>query len=173
MQINVSQLLQSPVGATRDCPVSELVDVADNGKVRLVEGEVELLRTPGSILVKGVLNSNIELMCSRCLSSFISPLEVTIEEEYLPTVDVISGSPLPPPEEPGSFTIDAHHVLDLTEAIRQYTTLSVPMKPICQESCAGLCQYCGQNLNQGSCDCPSAEIDPRWSALTKYITHGK
>ena len=169
MHINVAQLLQATVGTTRDYQVSEPVDITGDGDARPVQGEVELQRTPGSIVVKGALHTNVELSCSRCLSQFTYEITLNFEEEYIPTVDVLSGAPLPPPEEAGAFTIDGHHVIDLTEAIRQYTVLAIPMKPLCKEECAGLCPSCGQNLNQETCDCPVQEIDPRWSELTKLL----
>ena len=173
MQINVAQLLQASVGTTRDYKVNEVVDITGDGNGRLVEGKVRLLRTPRSILVKGILRTEIQLTCSRCLGPFSAPLALDIEEEYIPTVDVVSGAPLPLPEEVGSFTIDEHHVIDLTEAIRQYTLLAIPMKSLCREDCAGLCQNCGHNLNRGPCGCPAQEIDPRWSELVKLIESGK
>jgi uncharacterized protein len=96
-------------------------------------------------------------------------MTLNFEEEYLPTIDAVSGAPLPLPEEASTFTIDEHHILDLTEAIRQYALLAVPMKPLCRKECAGLCPNCGKNLNQGPCDCPAQNIDPRWSKLTKLL----
>lgn len=138
MQINVSRLLKEPIGATRDYNVSEIVDVTGDGKGREVQGEVRLLRTHRGILVKGVLHTEVELTCSRCLSLFSYPATLNIDEEYTPTIDVASGALLPSPEEPGSFSIDEHHVIDLTEAIRQYSLLAIPMKPLCREDCAGL-----------------------------------
>ena len=165
MQINISQLLQEPIGATRDYQINEAADISGDGKDYLVQGEAALLRTQRSILAKCALSTDVELTCSRCLKPFRYPLTVNFEEEYLPTVDVVSGAPLPLPEDAGAFTIDEHHTIDLTEAVRQYTLLAIPMKPLCQENCAGLCQDCGQNLNQGSCDCPKDATDPRWSKL--------
>ena len=169
MQINVSQLLQEPIGSKRDYQLNEVVDSTIDGKGRQIQGECILLRTQRSILAKCVLSTEVELTCSRCLSLFQYPLKLDFEEEYLPTVDVVSGAPLPLSEEAGAFTIDEHHVIDLTEAIRQYTLLAVPMKPLCHEECTGLCQNCGHNLNQGPCDCPAQDIDPRWSKLTKLL----
>ena len=169
MQTNVSQLLQEPIGAIRDYQINEVADIYGDDNGCLVQGDIRLLRTQRSILVKGVLRTEVELTCSRCLSSFRYPLTLNFEEEYLPTVDVVSGVPLPLPEEPGVFTIDKHHIVDLTEAVRQYTMLAVPMKPLCREDCAGLCQNCGHNLNQGPCDCPVQGTDPRWSELIKLL----
>jgi uncharacterized protein len=169
MQINVSQLLREPIGSTRDYQVNEVADIAGDGKGCLVQGESHLLRTQRSILAKCALRTEVELTCSRCLSLFRYPLTLNFEEEYLPTLDVVSGAPLPLPEDGGTFTIDEHHILDLTEAIRQYTLLAIPMKPLCHKDCAGLCPSCGKNLNQGPCDCPTPGIDPRWSELTKLL----
>jgi uncharacterized protein len=169
MQINVSQLLQEPVGSIREHQVNAVIDSADDGKGYLVQGECRLLHTQRSILVNCRLSTAVELTCSRCLSLFQQPLTLNFEEEYLPTVDVVSGVLLPLSEESSTFTIDEHHILDLMEAIRQYTLLAIPMKPLCREDCAGLCPSCGQNLNQGRCDCLVPDIDPRWSKLEKLL----
>jgi len=99
------------------------------------------------------------------MTPFSCALSLDIEEEYSPATDVHTGASLPLPDEPGCFIIDEHHVLDLTEAIRQYAVLALPMKPLCRKDCAGLCPNCGHNLNRGSCDCLAHEIDPRWSKL--------
>ena len=167
MQINVAQQLKAPIGSIRDYEVDQVIDVTGDGNGSLVRGKVSLMRTDRSILVKGVLNTEVELTCSRCLSPFNCPLTLNIEEEYFPTTDVVSGASLPLPEEPGCFTIDERHVLDLTEAIRQYALLAIPMKPLCREDCAGLCSYCGHNLNRGPCGCTPQGADPRWSELSK------
>jgi len=163
MQINVSQQLKSAIGSVRDYEVSEIIDVTDNGNSSLVQGKVRLMRTDRGILVKGILNTEVGLTCSRCLSLFNYPLALKIEEEYFPTTDVVSGAPLPLPDELGCFTIDEHHTLDLTEAIRQCALLAIPMKPLCREDCAGLCPNCGHNLNQGPCNCLSQGTNHRWS----------
>ncbi len=169
MQINVSQLLREPIGAVRDYQVDGTVHDIDDGKGYQVRGDCQLLRTQRSVLTRCTLNTEVELTCSRCLSQFLYQMTLNFEEEYLPTIDAVSGTPLPLPEEASTFTIDEHHILDLAEAIRQYTLLAVPMKPLCREECAGLCQNCGKNLNQGPCDCPAQDVDPRWSKLTKLL----
>lgn len=169
MQINVSQLLQDPIGSTRDYRIDEAVDIFGDGREYNVGGDCHLLRTQRSILVKCVLDTDVELTCNRCLGQFRHPLKINFEEEFLPTVDVVSGAPLPLPEESGYFTIDERHTLDLTEAIRQYAVMAIPMKVLCDKDCAGLCPKCGKNLNQGKCDCLAQEMDPRWSELTKLL----
>ena len=165
MQINVSQQLKASIGSIRNYEVSEIVDIA--GRNSMVQGQVGLMRTDRGILVKGTLRTEVEVTCSRCLSLFSCPLVLNIEEEYSPITDVVSGASLPLPEEPGCFTIDERHILDLTEAVRQYVLLAIPMKPICREGCAGLCPSCGHNLNQGPCNCLPQGTEPYWSELSK------
>jgi uncharacterized protein len=169
MELNVSQLLQEPVGSTREYKFDEAVDIIGDGKEYGVQGECRLLRTRRSILVKCVLSSEVELTCGRCLRRFRHPLKISFEEEFLPTIDVTSGMPLPQTDDAGAFMIDERHILDLTEPARQYALMAIPMKPLCQPDCAGLCPKCGKNLNQGNCDCPTREMDPRWSELTKLL----
>jgi uncharacterized protein len=138
MQINVSKLLKEPVGSERDYQVNGTVNIMENGEGKAVQGDVKLTRTNRSILVKGKLNTTIEIACSRCLEMFTYPLVLDFEEEYFPTNDIASGAALPPPDEPSCFTIDEHQVIDLTEAVRQYALMATPMKPLCREDCAGL-----------------------------------
>ena len=74
-----------------------------------------------------------------CLAIFDYPLVLEFEEEYFPisdTTDVCFRETCP--DEADYFTIDEHQVIDLTEAIRQYVLISVPMKPLCREDCTGL-----------------------------------
>jgi uncharacterized protein len=168
MQINVSQLLKEPIGSSRSYQVNVTLDVTDDGTKTKVEGEVRLMRTNRGILAQGKLDTEIKLTCSRCLSVFDCPLTLDLEEEYIPTIDVVSGAPLPS-LEPGPFLIDEHHVIDLTEAIRQCALLAAPMKPLCRENCAGLCLNCGRDLNLGPCDCSVPTDDPRWSELTRLL----
>jgi uncharacterized protein len=165
MEINVSQLLKEPIGSSRKYKIDETIDIAGDGHESPVSGDVSLLRTQRGVLVRGKMQTRLELTCSRCLVKFDSPLKISFEEEYIQTIDVSSGLPLPPSGEPGSFIIDEHHVIDLSEAIRQYTLLAVPMKPLCRRDCAGLCPTCGRNLNLGDCGCPVQTVDPRWSKL--------
>jgi len=167
VEINVSQLLKAPIGSIRNYKLSEIVDIT--GGNSLLQGEIGLMRTDRGILAKGTLNIEIELTCSRCLSLFSCPLTLNFAEEYFPTTDVVTGTLLPLPDEPGCFTINEHNILDLTEAIRQYALLVIPMKPLCREDCAGLCPTCGCNLNQGTCNCPPKPADPHWSELSKLV----
>ncbi len=171
VRVNVSQLLQEPIGATREYEVDAEIDIA--GGPSPARGQVTLTRTDRGILVRDRIEIEIGLTCSRCLAESRLPISLNIAEEYFPTRDIQSGAALPAPDVPGSFTIDEDHVIDLTEAIRQYAEIKIPMKPLCRDNCAGICPSCGRNLNDGACDCRRQENDPSWGVLLEAKGAGK
>lgn len=172
MEISVSQLLKSPVGMTKDWVVDDVVELTEIGLESQIKGDIKLVRTNRSVLVKGTLRTEVHLDCSRCLKPFAQKLSLKIEEEYFPTIDVITGVPVGLPDQPDCFTIDEHHILSLVEAARQYALLALPMKPLCRKNCAGLCPVCGKNQNVGNCDCVKV-VDPRWAGLAKLASPSK
>lgn len=171
MQINVAQLLKSPQGSTRDYELEEKIDC--QGNELLVKGKVKLTKTDRGILAEGRFSTETEVTCARCLHPYTCPLNLKMQEEYFPTIDITSGNPVKVPDEPGAFTIDEHHVLDLSDAVCQYSIIAIPMKPLCREDCPGLCPTCGQDLNEGPCGCPPQEIDPRWARLKDILSTSK
>ncbi len=138
MEVNISQLMKSSIGAERHYDVDETIDI-DGEEVR-VKGEIKLVRTDRGVLANGSMDAILKVACSRCLQPFECPAKIRFEEEYFPTIDVISGLPLDVPEDqPIGFTIDEHHIIKLDEAIKQYALLAIPMKPLCQVDCKGIC----------------------------------
>ncbi len=168
MIYNVAQLLKAPVGTMQvvDLDDDEGLDLEDES-VRLIgplSGRLRMRRTNQGILVDGPIETTVEMTCGRCLEPFALPLSFQLEEQFYPTIDVVTGISLPEIENELVFPIDHNHQLDLGEAIRQNLLLALPMQPICREDCAGLCAQCGKNLNEGSCSC-EPPIDERLSVL--------
>jgi uncharacterized protein len=163
--INVAQQLKESVGSVRQYDINESTEAGLE-----VNGNVRLLRTDRSILVTGKLEAVSRDTCSRCLEEFDHPVTLDVEEEYLLPRDADSDQPSPPQGEAGAFAIDENNILDLSEAVRQYTLLAVPMKPVCQQDCAGLCVQCGRNLNQGPCGCTPVRPDSHWAQLQGLLS---
>jgi uncharacterized protein len=155
MLINVAQLLKWPVGTTRLHPVEaeQPLQLDDQSALHVTGGRVRLDRIPSGILVRGDVEGSLALECGRCLEPFQASLRVHFEEEFTPSVDVHTGAPLPAPDDEMTFVIDQNHILDLSEAIRQNVIVSLPIKPVCSPSCAGLCPVCGHNRNLEPCLC--------------------
>lgn len=168
MIYNVAQLLKAPVGTmqTVDLDDADELDLEDES-VRLTKpltGHLRMRRTNQGILVDGPIEASVELTCGRCLEPFTQSIQFALEEQFYPTIDVVTGISLPQIENELVFPIDQNHQLDLREAIRQNLLLALPMQPICKEDCAGLCPQCGKNLNEGPCSC-KPPIDERLSVL--------
>lgn len=134
-EINVAQLLKESVGSSRNYDIDTIIAEQPEGSIK---GKVTLIRTGQGILVRGNLDVQVELICSRCLKAFPYSMNFTVEEEIHPTIDISSGLPLDLCQESEGLIIDKNHVLDLGELIRQYILLSLPMKPLCQPECAGV-----------------------------------
>ena len=61
-------------------------------------------------------------------------------------------------------------VLDLGEMVREQFFLTVPLKRLCREQCAGICPTCGANRNDKSCQCPpEAETASPFGSLRKLF----
>jgi uncharacterized protein len=151
VQINVAQLLRSPVGSSSSYQVDETI-----GKegISLVEGEVTLSRTGLGIMVKATMTAHITDTCSRCLNPAEYTVKFDVAEEFLPETIASAGE-----SQTGNFDsstiINENNVLDLSEVIRQYALLAMPSKPLCSPECAGLCPACGHDLNKEPCKCSS------------------
>lgn len=169
MKYNVSQLLKEPIGSERTFVINEgdltqLSDPVDNAK-----GPAKLVRTHQGIWAQAELTVRVSQDCSRCLDDFCQHLELTIDEEYFPEVDVRTGRRTPPPDDWEGLYIGSDHILDLAEATRQSALAVLPLKPLCKQDCVGICDRCGSNRNQNECHCYANDIDPRWAALRALI----
>ena len=109
---------------------------------------VEAVYRDGKIHVNGCLRTRVVLSCSRCLKTFICPIE-------------------------GDFTDDIsaneQTELDVTEVVREMYYTSFPIKPLCDEACKGLCTVCGENRNEKDCGCNDEELDHRLAVLKKLL----
>ncbi|HLG50494.1 MAG TPA: DUF177 domain-containing protein [Chloroflexota bacterium] len=171
MVINVAQLLKAPVGTTREYEIDERIPTLDDRieLTRSVTGTVRLLKTNRSIVVKARLTTSVRLECSRCLDVFVADLPIRFEEEYIPTVDIVTGLAAHVPHESYAYLINEKHELDLEPAIREYGILALPMKPLCSTECGGLCPQCGTNLNQQKCTCIVEPVDHRFAVLRALL----
>ena len=170
LNFNVSALLRATPGTERRYPIEavELPIADDLHLAEPIEGEVRLSRTGRSIIARAHVTTAIDGTCSRCLRPVVAPIEVKIEEEALPSIDIDTGLPLAEDEEPDALRLDDHHELDLGEPIREAISLAEPITMLCRPDCQGLCLVCGIDMNDdpdhGHTD---DNVDPRLAALAE------
>ena len=172
MNYNVAQLLKEPTGSQRGFTVGEALADPES-PVEHVVGSGKMVRTHQGVWVQGQLTATIWQDCSRCLVEFNRSLELELDEEYLPRIDLQTGRRTQEPDDWVGLYISDDHMLNLAEVIRQSALSSLPLKPLCTPECIGICDRCGVNRNQTECDCDSNDIDPRWAALRSLIVDGQ
>jgi len=107
--------------------------------------------TNDSFIFTGKLIGYMILACSRCLEEFKYPVDIDINEEI------------------EKKNIKDIKNIDLEELFIENILLSIPIKPLCSENCQGICPKCGQNMNEGQCDCDTEAIDPRLAKLKDLL----
>ena len=63
--------------------------------------------------------------------------------------------------------------LDVEQLVRNELLVGWPTKVLCSDDCKGICSVCGQNLNEGTCDCEDTSLDPRMSAIRDVFKNFK
>ena len=169
MQYNVAQLLKEPIGATRSYRLKDEKAAGQGSGADYISGSVQFLRTHQGVLARGEVDAQVGQTCGRCLREFTGSSRLLVEEEFFPQVDVNTRRWLTRPADVDGMVIDANHILDLTETLRQSVVAAQPMKPLCREDCSGLCPECGANRNDETCTCGDDVRDSRWGALAALL----
>jgi uncharacterized protein len=122
-------------------------------------------RYGSEVLVRGKVALDVGLECSRCLRFFSTAVESELET-YLKEAKGRGGDDEGDlTEEETDIELLEKGVIDLRAMIAEQIHLALPVKPLCEEGCRGLCSRCGVDLNKETCSCAGGETDPRWEAL--------
>jgi len=116
-------------------------------------------RSGQDLFFHGCLTGVVEGCCSRCLSFYSFPLEKNFDFVLTPAPLAAKSRELNRDELGLSFY--SSDEINFSPFIREQVLLALPTRPLCDESCRGLCPCCGVNLNHESCRCPSPSGDPR------------
>lgn len=160
LKFSVAEILGRP-GEYRDVRVASELEGVETALARLdppeVRGDLRAESVVEGILVTGRVEADTALECSRCLEAFSGQVHVEVCEMFA----------APGHEHPDD---DAYLVagteIDLEPMLRDAVALALPLKPLCQEACEGLCPTCGKRRDLGPCGCRDDETDPRWAALS-------
>jgi uncharacterized protein len=134
----------------------------------VLQGRID--RVHNGFSFQGHLTTRVRLQCSRCLEPFGLPLDLSFDLGYRtgeasPSMkEAASGARYLDPEDPSVVDLDAGRI-DLAQLIQEQVYLALPLKPLCEIGCRGLCPQCGARLDLGDCGCVTADVDPRWAAL--------
>lgn len=113
------------------------------------------------------VETTVDLECCRCLETFTFPVKARFKYTFIP-IDERIEEELELTSEDLSSGYYKDDVIELDLLIFEQIALQIPIKPLCNDSCKGLCPYCGVNLNKADCKCQTKEIDIRFAALENY-----
>jgi uncharacterized protein len=152
---------------TLEVPAAELGrnEVVNVGPVT-IDATAEQGNHEGEYKVAGQVSFTADFQCSRCLEPYpiasTSPFHLTFAPRPEASVE---GEEV----EIGANELDVEFYSERSIPLKQLAAeqiqLSIPMKPLCDESCLGLCPQCGANRNREACSCETSVVDERWGAL--------
>jgi len=127
----------------------------------------EVRKDTKKVRMVGRVQTRLECDCSRCLDPFGVPVDSAFDLLFLPAAENAGGEEREVQEDDLGVSYYKDDTLDLGDVMREQFYLALPMKPICQENCRGLCPVCGVNRNRETCSCQTEWVDPRMDALRK------
>jgi uncharacterized protein len=161
LRLNVGFLLGENAGYSREFVFDETEPIAaEDVAITKLHGSLRLTRTPQGILIQGTLHAQTSVACTRCLAPLELPYEVEFSELFVHPAS---------PDKNDPYVVHEGGYIDLTPIMREEAILAIPMRVLCSPDCKGLCPECGQNLNEGTCDCARERIDPRLAPLRALL----
>ena len=120
------------------------------------------------VVVEGTFLTNATLSCARCLKSFEQEVGGPFTAVYRHPPEAFPEEAQVADEELDlSYLEPGQESLDLRGVIMEQVFLNLPMKPLHDPDCKGLCPHCGGDRNVTACDCEAEVIDPRLEALAR------
>lgn len=132
--------------------------------VRPVNVDLQIYRRTDHIRIQGTIEGVLQLACHRCLKPFEWFLNETVD------VFLIEGEQTPEEEETDlevdelDYEFFDGEIIEIDNLVAEQVFLALPYKVLCSETCKGLCQRCGANLNDEPCTCKK---DNRGSIFAK------
>lgn len=164
MKIQISDIIS---GKDRSKKIDEIFEIES------FEFEGDIIKSITPCKVSGVMNSDgdilviraniktdLEMVCSRCLDTFIYPIDIDIEERFTNDSEHC---------EDENVVFVKSDTLDITEIVENSIISTLPIKRLCSTNCKGLCQSCGANLNKEACNCNNEDVDLRLAGLKALL----
>ncbi|PZH17067.1 hypothetical protein C1I97_05630 [Streptomyces sp. NTH33] len=162
------QRLTRTAPAPRDLGLAGVIGVPEGAPVEL---ELRLESVMEGVLVTGTARAQAEGECVRCLEPLGFDLEADFQELFsYPDADergrgtARSDDNADDDEDDEDRLFLEDGLFDLEPLLRDAVVLALPMQPVCQEDCPGLCSQCGARLADDP-DHHHDAVDIRWAAL--------
>ncbi|MGW8313002.1 MAG: YceD family protein [Desulfuromonadales bacterium] len=136
-----------------------------------IRGSLEAARAGDIIEVTGHLVTTVTMPCSRCLMPVTASLDIPVllcyAEAEADGGGAAGGEVELQREDLGLIPFTGPEI-DMRPDLEQEIIMALPQRPLCNESCKGLCPVCGCNLNQDDCDCDLPVFHAGLAALKNF-----
>ena len=168
MLIDIDKLPNDGLKISRDFdfPNSELID-ENVVFLQPAHADVSVRRIGDDVRIQGRVTTCLSFVCSRCLTPFEYPVDSKFDLVFLPEELHELRDELDEEDLDQLFYKDRQ--IDLREVILEQLNLTFPAKPLCSESCEGICAVCGRLRRHGECGCQVMEAEGRLDQLKNFL----
>jgi uncharacterized protein len=114
------------------------------------------------VLATGRVSGSLVAECVRCLDPVEAEVDADFQELYYYDLEDLSAEEL---EEALSVV---EELVDVETLVRDAVRLDLPLQPLCEPDCPGLCPECGAKLAEDPGH-GHESTDPRWAALSALV----
>jgi DUF177 domain-containing protein len=151
-----------------------LLELRDEQQVRVEDPvcfKLRLQKTGQIVEVDGQMQTRVGLVCGRCLQ----PFETDIQSDF-----ALTFTPKVVQQEPTAaedVELDADELgliyytdetLELLQPLQEQIIMALPISPVCDPDCLGLCPECGCDLNKEHCACVKQPFNNKFVALAAF-----
>lgn len=128
--------------------------------------DIWLTKSEPDYLLRGRIAYSLQRDCSRCADTIAMPVEhpFTLALANTRTAPAVAESKADESEELDVVFFEGDEIL-LDPIVQEQLVLSFPYQTLCNDSCRGICQYCGTNLNSTECSCAATNPLSPFAAL--------
>jgi uncharacterized protein len=169
IKFNVAQLLREVIGSRREYELHEAcLPLDDTLNLRDIAGQVRFTRTATGVFAHVHVTGLVRLVCVRSLDEFDQAVSLSFEDQFHSVIDVVTGITLPRPDEDDPYFISDNHMVDLGQAIREYTLLELPLNPVSEAYRDSPVRYTVESEDENASTVDDEPIDARLQALKAW-----
>ncbi|WP_115727128.1 YceD family protein [Actinomyces culturomici] len=127
---------------------------------------IDLTSVDEGVLVRATTSVDLEGECVRCLDPVVAHHEIDASDVYFETAPAIDEED---PEADEVLLIGRHDTIDLEPLLRDAIITLVDDRPLCRPDCSGLCDVCGEKLDDLPEDHSHFVVDPRLASLQALL----
>lgn len=121
----------------------------------------------GEYITDGTVSFTADLTCARCADAYPFANTSTFHVRFRPRPEISAENEEVEITDREELDVEFYQErsIPLRDLALEQIQLSIPMKPLCDEGCLGLCPTCGINRTRETCSCGESIVDERWGAL--------